>query len=179
MLLTYPIWLRNTKHRSLVLFLLQLFYTEIKSLSGEPDYKSVNLTWEIEPVDDDQQQDDGGAAQQPLPTPAFQVYYCEMQSWGPQRCKSKVLSQQQQDEAQLVHNEGNNIDSEDRNGREFSLVIDNLRMATKYSFHVRQLAEGVDVESLKPKARRIDQQISQNDLEKGEMIIIPTKGCEY
>lgn len=133
--------------------------TEIKSLSGEPDYKSVNLTWEIEPVDDDGQLDE----LQPPPPPAFQVYYCEMQSWGPQRCKSKVL------------NEANTIEEEEqqRNGRQFSLAIDNLRMATKYSFHVRQMAEGAA--AAEPKGRRID---PQNTLENGEMIVIPTKGCK-
>lgn len=149
----------------------------------------MNLTWEIEPVDaaneDDEDDDQSGGAggeggddNKPLPTPAFQVYYCEMQSWGPQRCKSKVLNQHQQQIQQtpVEHNEENNIDSEDRNGREFSLVIDNLRMATKYSFHVRQLAGDIPAQ---PKGRRIDPQITENDLQKSEMIIIPTKGCEY
>lgn len=146
---------------------------DIKSLSGEPDYKSVNLTWEIEPqplADEEYDHE-----QQPLPIPAFQVYFCEMQSWGPQRCKSKVLSGQQQQQVENSIAEGEE-EERTRNGREFSLIIDNLKMATKYSFHVRQLLEDSIV--VEPKGRKIDEKLSKNDLDKGEMIIIPTKGCE-
>ena len=94
-----------------------------------------------------------------------------MHAWGPQRCKSKVLRQ----------TEENHIDGEDqREGREFSMVIDNLRMATKYSFHVRQLSDGDEIRQ--PKGRGFSGEEEEeeglgNDL-KGETIIIPTKGCE-
>lgn len=134
----------------------------------------MNLTWEIEPVVDQQQQGEGDGDlseddEQPLPIPAFQVYFCEMHSWGPQRCKSRVLNTQQS----ATHE--NHID-DISTGREFSLAIDNLRMATKYSFHVRHISEGAAFE---PKGRRIDQSsMPENDLENGEMIIIPTKGCK-
>lgn len=116
-----------------------------------------------------QNQEDGD--EEPLPVPAFQVYYCEMQAWGPQRCKSKVLNQQQAVDAE----EKEFVSGEDRNGREYSMMIDNLRMATKYSFHVRQIDEE---EQQQPKGRRIDKWATENGLDRGEMIIIPTKGCE-
>lgn len=128
----------------------------------------MNLTWEIEEVQEEEGEEVDAVSTPLLPEPAFQVYYCEMQAWGPQRCKSKVLK----------HDEENHIDSDDRSGREFSLVIDNLRMATKYSFQVRQI-EGSSGQQ-KAKAREIDGEIPNNDLEKkGQTIIIPTKGCEF
>lgn len=60
-------------------------FSEIKSLFGQPDYRSVNLTWEVEdkaenelPAEDDVRN--------------FVVHYCELQSWGEMhRCRSKVL----------------------------------------------------------------------------------------
>lgn len=57
-------------------------FAEIRTLTGEPDYKSVNLTWGVEdlPADDEDI----------LPR-SFVVYFCELQSWGPHRCKSKTL----------------------------------------------------------------------------------------
>lgn len=130
---------------------------DIKSLSGEPNYRSVNLTWEIEEV----------AHQEPTisaQTPAFTVFYCEMQAWGAHRCKSKIL-------------QDNEIDGS-RQKRQYSMVIDNLRMATKYTFHVK---EQKAPESRGPSARAdfsdensLDDQASI----RGQTIIIPTKGCK-
>lgn len=62
---------------------------EIKALSGEPAYKSVNLTWTVDDVVD--AGGDGDDATQPT---AFTVYYCEMQSWGAHRCKSQAVTTQ-------------------------------------------------------------------------------------
>lgn len=161
----------------------------------------MNLTWEIEEVQlerDEQQQwrrEDvgervaGGATSLPLSFEhAFVVYYCEMQSWGPQRCKSKVLKDTAENHIDSGVGEGER-DEEDggyRTGREYSMVIDNLRMATKYSFHVRQLSNAV---AGKPKGREMDgdvedeeeedKELSANDIDKGQTIIIPTKGCKW
>lgn len=86
------------------MFYLLLFITEIRSLSGEPDYKSVNLTWEIEDIKND------------IDTPnetkeedyqhrirAFTVFYCELQSWGLHRCKSKNLEDNDVDDGRYVY----------------------------------------------------------------------------
>lgn len=65
---------------------LHLRCVEIKALSGEPAYKSVNLTWTV---------DDATVAAEATsnaPAPAFTVYYCEMQSWGAHRCKSQAVN---------------------------------------------------------------------------------------
>lgn len=59
---------------------------EITALSGEPAYKSVNLTWTVdEPAV-------AAAADEDAAAPTFTVYYCEMQSWGAHRCKSQAVT---------------------------------------------------------------------------------------
>lgn len=61
------------------------FFAEIKSLFGEPDYRAVNLTWEVEEKLDKQLSSSDDERN-------FIVHFCEMQSWGEmQRCRSKVL----------------------------------------------------------------------------------------
>lgn len=159
-----------------------LLLADIKSLSGEPDYKSVNLTWEVEPSQVEVEREStplsASASSSPAVVPAFQVYYCEMQSWGPQRCKSQVLQP-----AAPAENEGNHIDETgDREAREFNVIIDNLRMATKYSFRVRQLqASSSTTNDQRAKGRSMNDEeddMSMNDLDQGQSIIIPTKGCK-
>lgn len=54
------------------------------------------------------------------------------------------------------------------------MVINNLRMATKYSFHVRKQTKKSEQKS--PRADFSDNRI---DLIHGQTIIIPTKGCTY
>uniref|UniRef100_A0A8D8Z213 Fibronectin type-III domain-containing protein n=1 Tax=Cacopsylla melanoneura TaxID=428564 RepID=A0A8D8Z213_9HEMI len=89
--------------------------TEVLHISGVPDYRFVTLSWEY-----------------PRPAPslyAFHINYCELQAWGPNRCKTKIVD---------------NIGSDDligpgRHFKSYSVVIQGLRMATNYSFHVRPL----------------------------------------
>ncbi|XP_063702790.1 uncharacterized protein LOC134832629 [Culicoides brevitarsis] len=141
---------------------------DIKSLTGEPDYRSVNLTWEVE---DFENEVDGGSAEEiplsaededqiPSNNRSFTVYYCELQTWGAHRCKSKVLE-----------------DTEEREGntKQYSMMIDHLRMATKYSFHVKASGQNQDQ---KPSARAdLNGNILKDDSEiQGQTIIIPTKG---
>lgn len=103
-------------------FSLSLFLclsAEIRGVAGEPNYKSVNLTWEVEFVtpahDTDTQQNANGVADAPAPSAsatapadgvtnmntvnapleppkAFQIFYCEMQNFGPQRCRVKLVN---------------------------------------------------------------------------------------
>lgn len=75
---------------------------EIKALSGEPAYKSVNLTWTVDDATGDT------AATSHAPAPAFTVYYCEMQSWGAHRCKSQAVNT-----AAVETNEVNDDDTND------------------------------------------------------------------
>lgn len=53
------------------------------------------------------------------------------------------------------------------------MEIGNLRMATKYSFHVKPY-----VKKTEQKSRSVgDKEIETNSIEQGQTIIIPTKGC--
>lgn len=74
-------------------FCFRLYHAiaEIRALTGEPDYRSVNLTWVVEnvPIDDDEPEQQ---------TRIFSVFYCELQSWGPHRCKSKTLEDNEVDD---------------------------------------------------------------------------------
>lgn len=55
---------------------------------GQPDYRSVNLTFEVEDKSDDQIRTGNDEAD----IRKFVVHYCEIQSWGEmQRCKSKIV----------------------------------------------------------------------------------------
>lgn len=127
------------------------FNIEIKSLTGESNYRSVNLTWEIdEAINTSDKKDKRN----------FVVYYCEIQTWGPNRCKSKTLKDEK-----LEPN---------RKEKLYSLLIDNLRMATKYSFHIKK--------QNKPGEQKISgRDFNEDDLKDNgisESIIIPTKGCK-
>lgn len=56
---------------------------------------------------------------------------------------------------------------------QYSMEIGNLRMATKYSFHVKPY-----VKKTEQKSRSVgDKEIETNSIEQGQTIIIPTKGC--
>ena len=136
-----------------------LFTADIKSLSGEPDYRSINLTWEVETLKNETEKSARG----------FTVFYCEMQTWGPQRCKSKVLSTDN-----LKVNE--ETQSNQRGMRQYSLIIDKLRMATKYSFQIKpQMKPGEQKATGRADLGDID--LFSNKLTAGETIVIPTKGC--
>lgn len=58
--------------------------------------------------------------------------------------------------------------------KQYSIVIDNLRMATKYSFHVKASGKSGEQRA----TGRAD--FSGNELNSdllGEKIVLPTKGC--
>lgn len=54
------------------------------------------------------------------------------------------------------------------------MIINNLRMATKYSFHVRK-----QTKKSEQKSARADFSDNRIDLIHGQTIILPTKGCMY
>ncbi|KAL7041067.1 hypothetical protein ACKWTF_000613 [Chironomus riparius] len=129
---------------------------EIKSLFGQPDYRSVNLTWE---VDDKYAGNRLNEEKEDETEPkSFFVHYCEIQSWGEyHRCNSKVL----------IDDDG--VDFEKDTSKIYKMTINNLRMATKYSFNVRPKRVGDSEKSAR----------SENflkDDKTGQSIIIPTKG---
>lgn len=75
-------------------------------MTGEPDYRSVNLTWEVE---DFENEVDGGSQEEVLseedilePNRSFTVYYCELQTWGAHRCKSKILEDRESREGSEI-----------------------------------------------------------------------------
>ncbi|XP_058453943.1 uncharacterized protein LOC131431965 [Malaya genurostris] len=133
---------------------------EVRSLSGEPDYKSVNLTWEVEAVDSSEKDYD-----EDLPHPrrrgrSFNVYYCELQNWGPHRCRSKILTDNSDDSG---------------NSKQYTMTVKNLRMATKYSFHVKPQAKRGDQRAT-GRSGHSDDELDENTINQGQTVIIPTKG---
>ncbi|KAH8419455.1 hypothetical protein KR222_002614, partial [Zaprionus bogoriensis] len=189
---------------------------EIRGVAGEPNYKSVNLTWEVEFVTSSHDTDtrpnanangeamerlegegessgadlhaDGvtnmsaAAAAAVQPPKAFQIFYCEMQNFGPQRCRVKLVNgtaarvepeEEEEQEGQEVHTVNTQV-------QHFAAAVDNLRMATRYSFHVRPVP--AQQQRLRGVSRaRADFQ--ENEIESaaagqmaGQSIIIPTKG---
>lgn len=62
-----------------------------------------------------------------------------------------------------------------RSMKQYSMIIDNLRMATKYSFHVRKQSKKTEREQKSPRADFSENRI---DLINGQTIILPTKGCK-
>lgn len=55
------------------------------------------------------------------------------------------------------------------------MIIDNLRMATKYSFHVR--AQNKD-QKISGRADLGENELGPNGKFQGQTIVIPTKGCK-
>ncbi|XP_058056651.1 uncharacterized protein LOC131208025 [Anopheles bellator] len=144
---------------------------KIRSLAGEPDYKSVNLTWEVESAEQVRRvpamRGGRGAKKSTAAGPtergarSFTVFYCELQNWGPHRCRSKTVKDDSEDDQS--------------NGKQYSLLVKNLRMATKYSFHVKPLA-GAGAQ------QRVEEPLAAagppegNEINQGQTIVIPTKG---
>lgn len=142
-------------HNFNLFFIILCFFADIKSLTGEPDYRSVNLTWEVEDFENEVQE-----SAEAVPNHDFIVYYCELQTWGAHRCKSKTLADD---------------NPSDESPRQYSMTIDHLRMATKYSFHVKSQGQKDQ------KASRADLNgniLKDDDQIQGQTIIIPTKGCK-
>ncbi|XP_017778133.1 PREDICTED: uncharacterized protein LOC108563847 [Nicrophorus vespilloides] len=108
---------------------------DVKNLVGEPDYRKVRLHWET----DSKVGGDG-----------FQVRYCEVQSWGPQRCKTQIVEKAE--------------DNDLEDFRTYNADIGGLRMATTYSFEVKNKELG----------NREDR--ADGDDKNLNVIVIPTKG---
>lgn len=120
----------------------------------------MNLTWETE----DKTIDNQVQPLTTLPKRSFVVHYCELQSWGDlHRCKNKVVEDDQEESSDGV--------------KTYTLSVKNLRMATKYSFHVKPLVKREDM--MPQKAARADDLSADNSAEVGASIIIPTKGCKF
>ncbi|KAG8271597.1 hypothetical protein J6590_059073 [Homalodisca vitripennis] len=84
---------------------------EIYQLHGEADYRFVTLHWQY--------------PSQLAGLHSFQINYCELQAWGPNRCRTKYL-----EATSGVPNMG------DPEFRAYSIIVSGLRMATNYSFEV-------------------------------------------
>ncbi|XP_045471892.1 uncharacterized protein LOC123678750 [Harmonia axyridis] len=113
--------------------------TGIKNLIGEPDYRQVRLHWETD---------------KSLSPEKFEVKYCELQSWGPQRCRMQDVPKP--DDNEVDYNE---------NVLAYNADIKGLRMATTYSFEIRN---GKDVREREDR--------SQGGGKNQNVIVIPTKG---
>ncbi|XP_034471950.1 uncharacterized protein LOC117779756 [Drosophila innubila] len=160
---------------------------EIRGVAGEPNYKSVNLTWEVEFVTSAHDTDTNNRnANGPMnvdvdvtnmsndvePPRAFQIFYCEMQNYGPQRCRVKLVNGTAAELPEL---------DADTQVQHFAAAVDNLRMATRYSFHIRPMQQ----RRLRSSSARAEFH-DENEIESagsstgthlaGQSIIIPTKG---
>ncbi|KAH8321249.1 hypothetical protein KR059_008488 [Drosophila kikkawai] len=182
---------------------------EIRGVAGEPNYKSVNLTWEVEFVPSAHDTDSSGSSSsfssgtnssfssatnmsgdvEPPRALAFQIFYCEMQNYGPQRCRVKLVNgtaaevsledKEQQEQDQEPKEEHDPLGPQIQH---FAAAVDNLRMATRYSFHIRPAAQrrlqASGTRSSNARAEFHD----ENEIESGsghlpgQSIIIPTKG---
>ncbi|XP_064540487.1 uncharacterized protein LOC135429926 [Drosophila montana] len=179
---------------------------EIRGVAGEPNYKSVNLTWEVEFVTSAHDTDtnantntntntntnantitDSNAivngnghgvtnmtiASTVEPPKAFQIFYCEMQNYGPQRCRVKLVNATAA-AAELPTPGQEYVDTQVQH---FAAAVDNLRMATRYSFHIRP----VQPRRLRSSSAR-SEFLAENEIDgasahlPGQSIIVPTKG---
>jgi hypothetical protein len=91
-------------------------------------------------VDDDSQSD-------------FQIRYCELQTWGAQRCRTQSVT----------GSEENDVEDD---AKIYTADVKGLRMATTYSFEVRNGKE---------QGEREDR--AEGDDKNQNIIVIPTKGC--
>lgn len=117
----------------------------IRNLMGEPDYRQIRLHWESESSS--------------IPKNGFSVRYCELQTWGAQRCRNQTIKETV---------DANNIDGNE-GYKTFAANIKGLRMATTYSFEVKGVKE-------EAKGERKDR--ADGDDKNQNIIVIPTKGCE-
>ncbi|EDX05609.1 uncharacterized protein LOC6732920 [Drosophila simulans] len=174
---------------------------EIRGVAGEPNYKSVNLTWEVEFVpsahDTDSSPNSSSRADQvnatnmsgdvePPRDLAFQIFYCEMQNYGPQRCRVKLVNgttaEVSQEENEKATDQQEEHEPSGSQVHHFAAAVDNLRMATKYSFHVRPAAQKrLQAGGTRSSNARADFH-DENEIESGsghlagQSIVIPTKG---
>lgn len=69
------------------------------------------------------------------------------------------------------------LDEAERQSRQYSTVIGNLRMSTKYLFHVKLQGKPGE-QKASGRADLNDNEIGPNGIFQGETIVIPTKGCK-
>ncbi|PSN51857.1 hypothetical protein C0J52_04739 [Blattella germanica] len=85
---------------------------EILHLSAEPDFRDVTLRWEYD--------------RHAPKLYGFQIHYCELQAWGPHRCRTKLIDDSL----------GREVITGSAKYRMYSVIISGLRMSTNYSFEV-------------------------------------------
>lgn len=66
-----------------------------------------------------------------------------------------------------------------RSHKQYSMIIDNLRMATKYSFHVKPRSTKPSGEKRISSGRADlgENELGPNGVFQGQTIVIPTKAC--
>lgn len=89
--------------------------TEVRALSAEPDFRQVSLHWLYPSRASD--------------LFAFRVDYCELQAWGVNRCRTKMV-----DAPPRPPVTGRALVGEELS--EYGAVVTGLRMATNYTFSV-------------------------------------------
>lgn len=134
----------------------------ITHLSGNSDYRAVKLHWDWIKSDDDDA------------LRAFQVHYCELQAWGPHRCRSKTVTDDSE------HNSITN----NRESKSYSTSINGLRMATTYTFEVKPIEENNRKENRNDRSSEEFDDIIHNsnenqDLSGSNSIVLDTKGCKF
>lgn len=143
-----------------------LSFSAIKNFMGEPDYRQVRLHWEIESSS--------------VPKIGYNVRYCELQSWGQQRCRLQPVNNTLE-EKNFIDGKFQHVQCPLRiieckcflgneEIKQYSTDIKGLRMATKYSFEIKPIKE-------KEEKEREDR--AEGDDRNQNIIVIPTKGCEY
>lgn len=65
-----------------------------------------------------------------------------------------------------------------RSSKQYTMTIKNLRMATKYSFHVKPQTRPGD-QKASGRSEHDEDEFDGNSINLGQTVIIPTKGCEY
>lgn len=68
--------------------------------------------------------------------------------------------------------------------RQYVAQVDNLRMATKYSFHIRSVPKRKQLKKITGRSEIFENEVEGNDFLSntnlgGQTIVIPTKGCKF
>ncbi|XP_055370879.1 uncharacterized protein LOC129605258 [Condylostylus longicornis] len=136
-----------------------------RTLTGEPNYRSVNLTWEIEIPHLNMTGNELQTNESLFPK-TFQIYFCEIQSFGPHRCRSKILEYNQITDDKSISNSSIKY---------YSTTIDNLRMATKYSFHIKPQIKR-KIAKITGRMGNMENEVEPESIFNGQTIVVPTKG---
>lgn len=131
----------------------------VRNLVGEPDYRQVHLRWETDVNS--------------IPENGYNIRYCELQSWGAQRCRSLHISTtatpNERDSKSWNNNNNQNGNALDEKSsyRIFTAEVKGLRMATTYSFEIAP--------AVAEKENKKTRQDRANDKDEN-VIVVPTKG---